>query len=266
VSRSSADKPTADKPRAGWRVLVPRGGDWGARFAAELRSEGATPTVAPLINFAPASDHGSLTDAFERLRAGEFGWLVVTSATTGDGLSAMQGAVPSTTRIAAVGETTASALRVAGYRVDFVPTNESSALGLVNELPLGAAPEHLLVPQSEIAETTLIEGLRRLGHEVRPVTAYRTIGVTAPDAVVEDVRAGRFRAILVTSGSVAREVARQFGEIPEVTFIACIGPRTAHDALAAGLPVDIIARERSRLSLIAAMVEFRRELQPTEGR
>ena len=53
------------KPLAGWRVLVPRGGPWGDGVAATLRSQGATPVVAPLINFAPANDAVTL-DRFRK--------------------------------------------------------------------------------------------------------------------------------------------------------------------------------------------------------
>ena len=40
------------KPLAGWRILVPRGGEWGNGIAATLRQQGAVPVIAPMINFA----------------------------------------------------------------------------------------------------------------------------------------------------------------------------------------------------------------------
>ena len=42
-------------------------------------------------------------------------------------------------------------------------------------------------------------------------------------------------------------------------MVACIGPRTAFDARAAGLPVHVIAEERSADSLIEALVEYAEE-------
>jgi uroporphyrinogen-III synthase len=244
------------KPLAGWRVIVPRGGEWGERVAADLRAAGASPIVAPLINFAPAADTAALDAALQRLEAGTYDWLVVSSATTVDVFSAMRTVIPPTTKIAAVGETTATALATAGYRCDFVPTNDSSAIGLVNELPLGNETGlRILLPQSEIAEKTLLNGLLAAGHRAEQVTAYRTVGVPAGDAVVEAVASGEVRAILVTSGSIAQQVSEQFGDIPENTLVVAIGPRTAHDALALGLPVDFIARERSADSLVEALIE-----------
>jgi uroporphyrinogen-III synthase len=74
------------------------------------------------------------------------------------------------------------------------------------------------------------------------------------EQVVADVAAGRVHAILVTSGSVAEQVQKQLGPVPESTLIAAIGPRTAKDAAAVGLRVDVIADERSAESLIDAVV------------
>jgi len=61
--------------------------------------------------------------------------------------------------------------------------------------------------------------------------------------------------VLVTSGSVARQVAEQLSPLPQGTIVACIGPRTAFDARAAGLTVDVIAESRSADALVDALVE-----------
>ena len=82
------------------------------------------------------------------------------------------------------------------------------------------------------------------------------VSPTAAIEVKSDVASGRIRAILVTSGSVARQVAEQLIPLPEETVVACIGPRTAFDTRAAGLPVHVIAEERSADSLIDALVDY----------
>ena len=246
----------ADRPLSGWRVLVPRGGKWGDNVAATLRSYGAIPVVAPLINFASAEDPAALAAALGELQEGRYDWLVITSATTVDVLVSQGTRVPDRTRIAAVGETTAAALALAGYRVDFVPSGDNSARGLVKEWPASDIKGRVLIPQSDIAEPTLVAGLSKLGFAVEFVTAYRTVGVPVSPEVAADVASGRTRAVLVTSGSVARQLAAQLAPLPEQTVIACIGPRTAFDARAAGLTVHVIAEERSAESLIAALAEY----------
>jgi len=257
---------TAGKPLLGWRVLVPRGGPWGHGVAAELRARGANPVVAPSINFAGTADEDALNEALARLQAGEYHWMSVTSATTVDVLSAHQVVIPEHTQIAAVGETTAAALGAAGYRVDFVPRRDNSASGLLaewGEATDGVVPLRILALRSDIAKPVLTDGLRAAGHDVDSVVAYRTVGVPIAPETVARVSAGQFDAILVTSGSVANQISVQIGLVPSRTVIACIGPRTAVDAEAAGLRVDIVARERSSESLIDTLEEFavRRPMQ-----
>jgi len=245
----------AAKPLGGWRVLVPRGGKWGDGVAATLRSFGAIPVIAPMINFATADNGPALVNALHELQDGQFDWLVITSATTVDVLMGHRVTIPSTTKVAAVGETTAAALQLAGYSVDFVPENDNSARGLVKEWPKSDITGHVLIPQSDIAEPNLVSGLGALGLDAQFVTAYRTVGVPVSDAVRADVASGRINAVLVSSGSVARQIAAQLAPLPEGTLVACIGPRTAFDARAAGLVVDLIAEDRSAASLVAALVE-----------
>jgi uroporphyrinogen-III synthase len=248
----------ASKPLAGWRVLVPRGGPWGDGVAAALRARGATPIVAPLINFAPTDDQPALEAALAKLAAGEFDWVTVTSATTVDVLSSYGAVIPASTKVAAVGETTAAALVAAGYKADIVPSEDNSARGLLEEWEAatdGQRGLRVLALRSAIAKQILSVGLARAGHQVEAVVAYRTIGVPVAAKVVEDVRAGRVNAVLVTSGSVAEQVQQQLGPIPESTLIAAIGPQTQKDAAELGLRVDVVARERSAESLIDALVE-----------
>lgn len=253
----TAETRRSAKPLGGWRVLVPRGGKWGDGVAAAVRERGGIPVIAPLINFASTEDPTALANTLHELADGQFTWLVVTSATTVDVFVSQRVDVPEATKIAAVGETTAAALQLAGYRVDFVPSADNSARGLVKEWPVaGEIGGRVLVPQSDLAEPTLIAGLHKLGFQVESVNAYRTVGVPVTDQVKRDAASGRIRAVLVTSGSVARQIAEQLAPLPEETVVACIGPRTAFDTRAAGLPVHVIAEERSVESLLDGLVEY----------
>ncbi|MBO3665064.1 uroporphyrinogen-III synthase [Microbacterium stercoris] len=242
------------KPLTGWRVLVPRGGPWGDQVAANLRAKGAIPVIAPMINFAPTDDTASLESALADLAAGKFDWLTLTSATTVDVLSAYQAKIPETTKVAAVGETTAAALTAVGYKVDLVPEDDNSAAGVAQQLnALETSPKRILALRSEIAKPVLSVMLAEAGHDVASVVAYRTIGVPARESVVRDVTSGRINAILVTSGSVAQQVREQFQSIADTTIIAAIGPRTAHDADLIHLPIQVIAPEQTVESLVEVL-------------
>ena len=237
MNSAAAHRPP--KPLSGWRVLVPRGGPWGDGVAATLRRQGATPVIAPLINFAPTNDQASLDNALADLAAGRFDWLTVTSATTVDVLYAYRAAIPASTKVAAVGETTAAALLAVGYRVDLVPEQDNSAAGMAEQL-IGLEPQarDILTLRSEIAKPVLTNMLTEAGHRVRSVVAYRTVGLPVTERIAEDVRSGRINAIL------------------ESTIIAAIGPRTASDALKAGLEVDVIADQQTVDALIDAVARF----------
>lgn len=245
------------KTLSGWRVLVPRGGPWGDGVAAALRANGATPVVSPMINFAPTDDAPALVAALTAMGSGAFDWITVTSATTVDVLLSHRAVVPFTTKVAAVGETTADALIAAGYPVHLVPAEDTTARALLKEWTEatgGVVPLRILTLRSETAIPVLTPGLIRIGHTVEQVVAYRTIGVAVDERVAKDVADARVHAILVTSGSVAEQVMSQLGPIPESTLVVCIGPRTAKDARAVGLRVDRVADDRSVVSLIQAVV------------
>ena len=219
------------------RVLVPRAGEWGSRAARLLEQRGMTPVIVPLI----AYEAGETIP--QGLARGDYDWLVVTSARTVGAL----GAVAARTRIVAVGEATAAALGAASVDVHFVP-RDSSATGIADEWPGSEDGARVLLPQSDLADPALASALSDQGLAVTTVVAYRTVavGVTPEGRAPVDW-------ILVTSGSVARQVAAQLAPLPPGTRVACIGERTAAEARACGLRVDVIAKETSLESLVAAL-------------
>ncbi|RRJ85958.1 uroporphyrinogen-III synthase [Gulosibacter macacae] len=247
--------PSPTQPLRGLKVLVPRGGTFGMNVADAVRARGAFPITAPLINFASPSplDAPKLSAAIARLESGAYQWVAVTSQTAVDVMHSMQVTVPDGTLIAAAGETTAQALMTAGYRVDFVPTHDNSAKGLLVEWPEAKrrAPKiSVLWLHSEHSMPVLARGLARRGHAVDSVIAYRSLGVPAAESIQYDIRNSRIRAVLVTSGSVAEQLVKQFEHIPDDIMLGAIGPRTAKDARALGLRIDVVARQRSVASLL----------------
>jgi uroporphyrinogen-III synthase len=223
--------------------------------------------VVPLITDAEPSDPSALEAAVRRLvaqdRAGRpsappdagdgthvarYRWLVVTSATAVRVIAERVPRLPSDLRVAAVGEPTARAARAAGWAVDLIPS-DASAAALAAALPTTAGP--VLFPRSDLAAPTLVDGLRARGIDVDDVVAYRTVG-TGDEPITLDPPPD---AVLVTSGSVARQVARRMTPLRPRTVVACIGPGTAADARAAGLPVHVTARVRSAEALLDAVVE-----------
>ncbi|MBF4582476.1 uroporphyrinogen-III synthase [Curtobacterium sp. VKM Ac-2865] len=255
-------------------VLVPRGGAWGDRVAAAARERGLDPVVVPLITTEPPADAADLDRAVGRLVASStdrrpssapsggdrpdmagYTWLVVTSATAVTVLAGRVPSLPSGLLVAAVGAATARAARAAGWPVDLVP-QDASAAALVTALP--DTDGTVLFPRSEIAAPTLVDGLRSRGIAVDDVEAYRTVG-TGDEPVALDPPPD---AVLVTSGSVASEIARRMTPLDPRTLVACIGPGTADDARSVGLPVHAVAPARSAEALLDAVVEALHQPDP----
>ncbi len=267
---------------AGWTVVVPRAGAWGVQVGALLRARGARALVLPLVEFAPAADLGALDRSIDALGAGTYGWLAVTSATTVDalaervsarGLGTLGELLPERTRVAAIGPATARALGDHGAAPALVATDRSAA-GLAERLASysGAAveqadaahgndgPRTVLAPHSDLAGSTLAEGLRAAGWTVDEVVAYRTVTGALDPADAAGAWSGEGpHAVLLTSPSTARAVVELLGPPPAGTLICCLGPRTAEYARRQGLAVDVVAEDPSVENLVLALVRHTQE-------
>jgi uroporphyrinogen-III synthase len=246
---------TAPLPLTGVRVLIPRGGELGDRLATAIAGDGGEPVIAPIIEFRePGSD--SLAQQCERLSAGDFDWVAVTSANTVEALARHGVTIPPGTRVAVVGPATGSAMEAAGYPVDFIPQETFSAAGMLAEWPGPSptgSPGTVLLPQSAIAEPTLADGLAARGFTVAAVTAYETVVVPWSEGIRAQAVAGDFDAVLLTSASMARAVAAK-ATLPTSTVVACIGESTAVGARAAGLRVHAVAEQSTAEGLVAALI------------
>lgn len=262
-------------PLDGWRVLIPRAPGRGAGLARLVEQAGGSAVVAPLVSRADIGDddRAVLDTAVAGLRDGDVAWVAVTSVNAVDELVASAARVDAGpgreplaqiargTRWAAVGPATARALAAVGITVDLVAT-ENSAVGLLAEWPevervTDTAPApRVLLPLGDLARPTLETGLRERGFAPVRVTTYRTVSHPAPPEVVSAWREGRFDAVVLTSGSVAREVAEQLGPREDVSVVA-IGEPTRRAAVETGQQVAAVARTADDDGLLAALVEAR---------
>ncbi|MGO2540848.1 MAG: uroporphyrinogen-III synthase [Specibacter sp.] len=180
----------SDGPLAGLRVAVTRSADRAGALADALAAAGAEPVLVPVIDF-EMSDNDALGAALGRLAAGEYPWLVISSITTVRALkqwceaagSSLAELIPSATSVATIGPTSVAVLAAEGIHALLAPVDLQSAAGLVELWPVfnpvdGGSPR-VLLPQSNIAEPTLAEGLAAKGWNPEIVTAYRTVNYPA---------------------------------------------------------------------------------------
>jgi uroporphyrinogen-III synthase len=252
-------------PLAGRRIVVTRAAQQSGGLRERLEQQGAEVLLLPTIEIVPPESYAPLDDALRQAR--DFDWLVVTSANavrvlderlTALGLGARSLAH---LRCAAVGPSTADALRVLGLTVDVVPERYVGD-ALADALAGRVRGQRVLLVRAAVARDVVPVALRAAGVEVTIVDAYRT--VVPADAVA--LARAVFRdeplpdAVVFTSGStvshlldVLREAALAF---PAQVACVSIGPVTSAALRDAGLLVAAEAAPASLDALVEACVKL----------
>lgn len=228
---------------AGHRVVVTRSSDQAGSLADLLAARGAEPVVVPLVQIEAIADG---VDQLRALDPAEFDWLLVTSPNGADAYVAVHGSA-APPRVAAVGATTAAALRDRGIEVHLVPTQQrADALAVAVPDPVG----RVLVVQAADAAPTLVDDLRARGADVTAAVPYRT--VPRHPSAREQLAALSADAVLFASGSAVRAWVAVFGDATPPVVVA-MGPQTAAAASAAGVAVSAVAEVSSLGGLIDAL-------------
>ncbi len=215
-------------------------------LAVKLTERGASVVHVPLIAVAEPIDGGAaLNEALSRLDA--FDWLVVTSPAGAERVAAAASTAPGV-RLAAVGTATAGVLEArSGRSVDLRPSVQRAQELADAFVAQAASLQRVLVAQADIAAPTLVDELRRAGHDVTAVTVYRTVAVE-PDRTVTDGA----DAVLFASGSAVEGWFGAFGTSAPPIVVA-IGPTTAATAHRLGLKVSGVAADHSLDGLVTEL-------------
>jgi len=241
------------RPLFGKRILVTRPKDQSMELVDRLEAMGADAIEAPMIRILPPEDDGPLEDACAR--AGEFDWIVFSSANAVDAFIGRLLAGPADLRalggvkLCGVGPGTAEHLTRLGLKVDLVPA-EYRAEAVVRALSEngGVRGLKILLPHADIGRELIADELRKQGADVTEIVAYRTIAVEADREGEPDIyRMLLERSIDVvtfTSASAVRNFVRILGAEPAAdllaaTVVACIGPVTAEAAAQSNIHTTI---------------------------
>jgi len=165
-------------------------------------------------------------------------------------------------RIAVIGSATAAALLGNGISADFCPPVFTSEALLDGFRGLGIAGQRVLLPRADIADQALTNGLAALGAVVHEVEAYRT--TPAVESAAETRRflaAGEIDVVTFTSSSTVTNFMAILDGAAALggAKVACIGPKTAATARAAGLTVDIEAVEQTMPGLVQSIEDYFRK-------
>jgi uroporphyrinogen III methyltransferase/synthase len=255
------------KPLFGWRVLVPRTKEQAGEVTARLQAWGAVPEQVPTIAVEPPRTPQQMERAVKGLVTGRYQWIAFTSVNAVRAVRekfeeyGLDARAFAGIKVAAVGESTAAALREFGIMPDLVPEKKQSAEGLADAWPayddVLDPINRVLLPRADIATESLLARLTDLGWEAEDVTAYRTVRAAPPPPPIrEAIKGGGFDAVLFTSSSTVRNLIGIAGKPHAVTVIAVIGPETAKTAAEFGLRVDVTAPRPSVTALVDALAEY----------
>jgi len=217
------------------RVLVTRPAQQAPELERLLAAAGIEAVCVPTVAIDTDSVASGLRTALGSLDGAA--WLVITSQNgahaVAERLAAAHHGVPPSTRVAAVGPATATALTSSGIAVDHVP-GEYLTVAIAEGLG-DVVGRRVVLARADAATPELRDALVARGAIVEEVVAYRT--VEGPPAARQALRAaleGRLDAIAFTSGSTVRGLLRLASASDRVrarrlpTF--CIGPVTAEVA------------------------------------
>ena len=244
----------------GTRVLVPVTSA-RAEFAHRLVRAGVDVAPAEFIAIAPTPDQASLERAVTAWCQGDYRWLVVTSRNAVDALVTSASALGVSlaqpqphAQVAAVGDGTRAQCEQAGLAVSLVPRVRWDARSLVADFPGGTG--RVLAPLGNLAAPVLADGLTAKGWDVDVVEAYRTVaGAGIEPHVRDELAAGGFDAVVLTSGSVAARFAESVPHLPVRTQVVAIGDTTAAAARSAGIHVNAVASQASYDGVVASLID-----------
>ncbi len=255
-------------PLSGARVLVPRPAGRGSDLIDALQRADAEVTAVPLISIAPPPDTGALDLAVLALACGDFSWVAFTSVNAVNSVVeraralALDPIVTADTRVAAVGPSTAQALRDNGIPVDLVPTGGGSSAALAAIWPRPHPAESVLLPRSDIAASTLPDALLAAGYRVDAVTAYRTVVEPVPAELADRLEHGGFDAVLLTAPSIVAALAGV--RVSPGTIVGAIGKPTSAAASTAGPAVTFTADRPTAAALAQGLIDAWQRRPPAQ--
>jgi uroporphyrinogen III methyltransferase/synthase len=250
------------RPLFGKRVVVTRAREQASELKRLLEDSGAQVLQFPTIEIAPPQSF----EALDRAIAAHYDWLIFTSANGvqffferlfagGRDVRAL-----ASTKIAAVGQATAEALRARGVAPDVMPERFIST----ELLPLLAEDQRGIrtaVIRAEEGRDELLNELRRRGGEVDLVVAYRTV---AAEYDLEELRAliamDAIDAITFTSASTvehffAKLTGDERARVLQRAVVASIGATTSEAIARYGRTPDVVAPSATVQALHDTLVE-----------
>jgi uroporphyrinogen III methyltransferase/synthase len=252
------------RPLFGQRVLVTRPRGQAGDLVRQLERLGAACSLLPVIEVRDPEDWAPVDRTLAELRS--YDWLVFTSV---NGVHAFLKRLPQTgrdlralgnVRLAAIGPSTAAALREYHLEVDLMPP-EFRSESLAAALKERVVGQRVLLARADRGRDLLRQELETVA-TVEQMAVYSQVDtVTLDPAVLESLRRGEFDWVTLTSSNIARvflsvlePAARARIEAAELK-LASISPVTSAAVRDMGLPVAVEAKEYTSAGIVQAIVD-----------
>lgn len=253
------------QPLFGKRVVVTRPRNQAAEMVRRLERLGAITHLLPAVEVRDPRDWQPVDNAIDRLA--RFDWLVFTSVNgverfferllhTGRDLRAL-GAI----RLAAIGPSTAEALRKLHLTADVVPQSFRSEDLAATLKPL-VAGRRVLLARADRGRELLREELAAVA-EVEQIAVYSQVDAVDPDSRVHlALSRGEINYITLTSANIARAVLKSLDDTCQlrirtgVAKLVSISPVTSEAIREMGFEVAAEANVHTVDGLIDALIAF----------
>jgi uroporphyrinogen III methyltransferase/synthase len=257
------------RPLFGRRVLVTRPSHQASGMVKKLEHLGAVVSQFSAVEIREPADFSAVDRALDQLRAGEWDWLVFTSANGVHALLRRLDAIGrdlrslGSVKFAAIGPKTAAALGEYRLRADLVPEATFSSEGLASALSPHIAGQRVLLARANRGRALLRDELQKLARIVEQVTVYDQVdGIDADSGVLDALRRGEIRYVTLPSSNIAAGVLRAFDETirgrverGEIKLVA-ISPETGKTVRELGYPVAAEAEVFTEDGLIDTVVRL----------
>lgn len=247
----------------GWNVLVTRPAGQAERLCTLIEQAGGRPIRFPLIAIRQSSTAPTALRLLQRVDNRD--WLVFVSANAvrhacelGDWWQRL----PQRVRIAAIGQGTADALRLRGFRVDLSPKAQFNSESLLDAPEFRAARGlRFLLVRGRGGRELIAETLRERGAEVEYAEVYeRVLPATATDELIPAWRRGDIHALVLSSADALDHLLTLLGkantDLLRGTPVAVMSERLAARAREIGCSRLGVASEASDAGLCSAVIRL----------
>jgi len=247
----------------GKKILLTRASEPKVEIRKKLEKLGAEVLKLPTIRIRPPKSYADLDKAISEIE--NYDWIIFTSQ---NGVNfffqrylkkGKPFPVLKKIKIGAIGPATSKKIKKYNLEVVFEPKKYTSREIVKNfkAQSFKIKGTRILLPRADIAPAYLPKELSKLGAEVTPLVAYRTIRERkVPSRIKKMLRNGEIDFVVFTSSSTVKNflplIPKEYIN-PKIKFVS-IGPVTTKTAKELGLKIKIQAKEHTLDGLLKAIL------------